>query len=384
MYDCLVALSGLSGMPSLRTLLPQALFDLLQRRRLERDAWRRRETDLDQAVERVIEGSDPAIRMVSGYGRKLRSPVATSQAYIEELVNLIPGTVEVNRRRFTADPRVHAFFVNVHDLQHTFSRSSELREFLDQREAQEFQECYALLCMRKLERTVFGMKQEGELLRKDVRQTVISFTDHQIYSPGASEAETREGLKNCMFELLIRTALERFAIYHEHQRHLAAELHRLNSQARELDPPHGAGDSAPSCIIGDHQEIEDLKRRIAQSREALDAEHLESPGDRLAHLVDVFQYPDHCVKLKQISLKLDQMGVKLDDRNPEKGQQIDLAEVEVQNAPHRVVVLARFHHEDILPHQGLLEHLASHAGFLTTPPARFGVRMTGVDSTRQT
>ena len=351
-----------SAMTSITSLLDQLRFNRLEHLKTDRQTRRQRDAAMDQAVESAVEGADPGIRLVNGYRKKLRPAVATALAYIEELVSQIPGTVEVSRRSFTADPRVHAFFVTVQDLQSTFSHSSELREFIERCRDRGFSECCALLCMRKREKTVFGMEHAGEILRKDVRQTVVSFTDHQIHSPAESEAEARKGLKNCMFELLIRTTLERFVSHRTKQHEISRDRHQLNAKLKACDTERRAPGAGPNCIVTQAKEIDALRRRIADKRQALEDQRLDTPGDRLEHLREVFQHPERCVKLKPISLKLDGMGIKLREDSPHPGSRIDLAEVEVEDAAHRVVVLARFPHHDLQPHQHFLDRMTSHPG----------------------
>ena len=57
-----------------------------------------------EAIERVVDGTDPRLRAVSHYRRKLRDAVAHSVDYVAQQVATLPPAIEVGRRRFTTDP----------------------------------------------------------------------------------------------------------------------------------------------------------------------------------------------------------------------------------------------------------------------------------------
>ena len=65
---------------------------------------------LEEAVEGVVDGIEPKMRLVRGYQKKLQPAVATARAYIDALVERIPGPLFITPKAFVKDPYVNAFF----------------------------------------------------------------------------------------------------------------------------------------------------------------------------------------------------------------------------------------------------------------------------------
>ena len=88
---------------------------------------------MDEAIEGVVDGIDAKLRLVPGYKKKLQHEVNLSLSYIDQLVEQIPGPIDVSRRTFTTDPQVRSYFATPNVLQDTFSCGSELTSFLNSR-----------------------------------------------------------------------------------------------------------------------------------------------------------------------------------------------------------------------------------------------------------
>ena len=120
-------------MVRIRHIFENNLSNLFHTTKSPHPQGRLKETSILKAVERVVQGTEPKIRFVSGYQKKLRPAIESALRYIDALVEQIPGALEVNKAAFVNNPQVHAFFVNIEHLQTSFSRSPELREFFDSR-----------------------------------------------------------------------------------------------------------------------------------------------------------------------------------------------------------------------------------------------------------
>ena len=84
-----------------------------------------------EALEIIVDGTDPRIRLVSGYKRKLWQAVERSLAYTEQLVEGIPCPIDVGSGRFVSNQYLNAFFASPRDLETTLHQSSELMEFFE-------------------------------------------------------------------------------------------------------------------------------------------------------------------------------------------------------------------------------------------------------------
>jgi hypothetical protein len=326
-----------------------ALRDAIHRNRQVKALRRSRSEDTLDNVEHVVDGTDSKIRLVPGYRKKLQDNIQSSLDYADEVVGRFPKAIEVSSRTFTTDPYVNAFFANVPDLQSVFSHSSEVQDYMEDIHEND-SGCCALLCMRRTEKTVLGIELSGDMLKKDVRQIAVSFTDHRIYSPAPSEPGTRNGLRHCLFQGLVTNALERImklrlASHRMQSRHqmLHSRLRHYTQQLRSAEP--GSGTAAKLA-----HKIAETEREIAVVEEnMMNTPALLTPQVLLDQVADVFSKPEDFVKMKKVPLRLDKMGIKISDNSPQPDNKLDLTEVIIGNELPRVVTLATFPRKELLP-----------------------------------
>ncbi len=313
-----------------------------------------------KAVERVVQGTEPKIRFVSGYQKKLRPAIESSLRYIDALVEQIPGALEVDKAAFVNNPQVHAFFVNIEHLQTSFSRSPELREFFENTKRLTREESYSLMCMSMKEKTIFGVDMAGELLRKDVPQEAVSFSDHQILSPASTEAKARKGLKTCLFNGLVTHALEQIVFFRLKNRSLKNERRRLKIELAKLKrqgrPPGPQSNSGPV----NQRKIQKLKKKLTENRQELRAMKvkLESPNDYINLINTIFNNPEAYIRVKNASMRLNNLGVKINDTSIQSAHNIELAEIKIGEAPSRVVVLVKYPKKEMLPKEDFFEKVS--------------------------
>ena len=292
-------------------------------------------------VENVVDGTDSKIRLVPGYKKKLQNVIQTSLDFADGLVKQIPEAIEVSSSTFTSDPYVNAFFANVADLQSVFSHSSEIQDYMEDSHAGDAR-CCALLCMDRTEKAVLGMELSGNMLKKDVLQVAVNFSDHRIYSPAPSEPEAREGLKVCLFQGLVTNALERIVTLRlanhrlqSKRQILYSRLMRYNQRSSEV--PQGTRGGVKLA-----QGIEETSRELRKTEEEMISTPLMTPQHSLEQVTEVFSKPDDFVHVRNHSLNLDKMGIKISNNAPQPGNKINLTEVTIGDGLPRVVTLATF------------------------------------------
>ena len=310
---------------------------------------RSRNPEILNTVDSVVDSTDSRIRLVPGYQKKLHGVIHSSLEYADELVGRMPAAIDVSRRTFTTNPYVNAFFTNVSDLQSVFSHSSEIQDYMDEIHEDD-SSCCALLCMHRTEKTVLGMELSDGILKKDVRQVAVSFSDHRVYSPAPSEAETRAGLKHCLFQGLVTNALGqimqlKLASHRLQSRHriLHTRLRHLQQRAREIETGSGAATSLAEDIRETTLELKTVEQ------EMMNTPVLLTPQVLLEQVTGVFRRPDNFVKVSETPLRLNKMGIRISDDSPEPGNRLELTEVAIGNESPRVVTLARFPREELLP-----------------------------------
>lgn len=316
-------------------------------------ANRREKPEILDTVESVVDSIDSKLRLAPGYQKELHSVILSSLEYSDDLVERIPPAIEVSRRNFSNDPYVNAFFTNATDLQSVFSHSSEIQDYMEEiREDDAL--CCALLCMHRSEKTVLGMELSGDMLKKDVRQIAVSFSDHMIYSPAPSEAETREGLKHCMFQGLVTNALGhimslRLASHRLQSRHRI--LHSRLRHYRQKATENGTDSETATSLAQEIQEAEKELQSIEQ--QMLNTPALLTPKVLLDRVSDVFSRPDEFVSVREVPLRVNKMGIKISDNSSEPSNKLNLTEVTIGDDSPRVVTLAKFPKEELLPRKKL-------------------------------
>ena len=296
---------------------------------------------LGRAVEHVIDETYSRLRVVSHYDERLRPAVRQAFAYIGGLVESIPEPVLCSRSRYVSDPRVNAFFVSPEHIQQVFSHSEAVRRLFDSN--LEGDECWALLCMRKEERQQLGMALVGDDVRREVLQTRVSFTDHQVMSPGLDESDARYALKCCVFDSLLTYIRRRVKYDKEHSADLQNQRNVLVNQLRRTE------DDVPV-----RQELEgrigEVERELAASDQPLST--LE---DYLAFVVRVLADPKQYIGTSPQEFRLTRTGVKLDEKSLETGYTVPVVEIRVTCNEPRVATLVRFPRAEMLPQPDYLQ-----------------------------
>lgn len=300
--------------------------------------------DIPGIVERVVDGTDGRIRLVSGYRKKLQDIIRSSLAFADELVEHIPGAIEVNRHTFVSDPYVNAFFANVSDMRAIFSQSSEIKEFLEGYGDNAAMECCTLLCMHMSEKTVMGMELSGDIMKREVRQVAVNFSDHRIYSPAPHEEGTRQGLKQCLFDGLVTNALERITRMRLSNYRLKSELQVLKARQRRYQQTLQRSEDSAT-----RREYETVCRDLERLEAELSRIPLATPQAALEQVITVFSNPEHFVRMRKFSLRLSKMGILIEGETSQPCNDLDLTEVSIGESPPRIVTLARFPHSEILP-----------------------------------
>ncbi|MEZ5584989.1 MAG: hypothetical protein R3F37_21470 [Candidatus Competibacteraceae bacterium] len=179
---------------------------------------------IQAAIERVVDGTDPRLRAVSNYQKKLRNAVEYAVDYVSSLVDSLPPAMEADKRCFTTDPRMRAFFVSPDHFLETLSYSRSIRNHLLQHSSSSPAFVYATLGMERIERTVLGMELQGEVIKRDVPRVAVNFSGHRIVFPAPSERAARWELKKRAFDHLIENVLQRLVAIRSRRQQLERQL----------------------------------------------------------------------------------------------------------------------------------------------------------------
>lgn len=244
------------------------------------------------AIERAVDRIDPRLRLVGGYPGNYQAVVARAYAYSAELAASIPGPIAVDREHFASDSTVHAMFGSMRDMNTAMCLSQAMRAFRQDRP--DAQEVYAVLGMRRFERKTLGMEFDGEILRREVPQTVVYFADHTLSDPASSEEAVREKVAWAMFDRLLDQVAERIT---------ARKRQKLDLENRRttlLAQQHGA-DAAASAAAKD--ELACVRSELCGVVSELE---LSRYADDFAAVLGT---PEAYIRLESVAMLLDSMGV---------------------------------------------------------------------------
>lgn len=300
-----------------------------------------------EAIEQVVDASEPRIRLVGNYAEKLLDAVEIAFRHSENLLRRLPPALTLSGRTWAVDPRINAFFATVADLRSTLSLDPCVRAFFQSGNAPE---CFAFMLMVKRETATFGMALQGDLLVREVPQTLVSFSHHRLFFPTASETALRKELQQRTLVFLATRALERINELRAHRSDLEEQRRQWQMQLRTL-----RGHAHGLRPLLSHQEDDahlqaSLEQRLMQAEQDLVAtrKQLGTLDDYLEQVRQVLSQPDKFLQIQPLSLRLNRLGVKLDPNSPEPGETIRLFELTSLDM-QRIGVLVRFVRNELSP-----------------------------------
>ena len=330
----------------------------LGQRQARKAAARAREAEIQLAIEHVVDEINPKLRAVSNYRKKLRQAVERALEHSAEIVASIPGPIEVNRSLWSSDPMLRAFFTGVDNMRQVLSDNREVHDFFASDSSGQ-PHCYALLNMERSERTVLGMESSGNIIKRDVLQTSVSFRDRQVVEPDASESHLREDLEKRAFEVLVAYVLE-------HITGLIADRHSLNERKLLLDMQLRLKQvkqaSLSPLLEGSHKAegLEALQQQQQHTTQALDqaSTRLTTLDDYIDRITEVLAYPEKYFRVNPVSMRLSPMNIKHDEKSPVPGNDLALSEYLLGEEIRRILLIIRFPRDELLARERLFQDQA--------------------------
>ena len=307
-------------------------------------------------VELVVEAVEPRVRSNGRYKEKLEGCICKSIAHLRAIGRERLEPVLLARAAWNDDPRLNAFFATADDVPACLGRSSELRAFFENPSNREVQEAYALLGMKKEERTVLGMELQGDSVRQGVAQVTVSFSEHRLIAPTATLAATRLEVGRRIIQRLAQVALSRIIALdmkatelQEHKAYLGARLRLLNLARDGME-----GIVKDPATIG--EEIKAIERELKQTVDGyIEAKtSLATLDGYIKHIDDVFSHPEQHVTLTHTPLRLSRMGVKVGDATKGPVNELTLAELSIGENLRGAIAIARCPRSELPPKEDLI------------------------------
>ena len=252
------------------------------------------EPGLDTALERAAAKIDPRIKQTRAWPQRYRTPLLGALTQARRVAGAIPGPVQVDAGQYIRDPLVRALFCSADDVRRSLCSSPALQGYYGG-------SVYALLSVRRMEKNTLGIEANGDILRRDVLQRLVWFTDLQLSGPAETEAEARRLLLWTLYDrFLERVLIGVQRVETDYQRLLRQKdeillrLHKAEGQVRrELQ-----------------RSLENVLRQLAETARALE------PETRADIVETVLSHPEDCLYVDNDSVILDPMGVVRSSEDP--------------------------------------------------------------------
>jgi hypothetical protein len=314
-----------------------------------------------EMVERIVALS-PHLRMARRYEARLEPAVVTALRYVAGIVGAIPPAREASAGAWSSDAYIRAFFAAGDAVAPALSRSRDLRAFFEQNP--DLSEAYAVLGMAMQEKRILGTALEGEMMRRDVVQETVSFSDHQVRMCGRTEAELREEIVRRLVAQLGLQGMARYAAQQTQRDMLEHERALLRTRLQLLERK-GVGVGA---LVGDGREeagcdeLARLQESILENEGAIQRLGLRSEAlDReLAEVCAVLADPAAHLFVSTRRCILNRMNVVLPPESREDGDEVVFQVAQVPTVPPqaRAFALVRFARADLRSASGLLDEAA--------------------------
>ena len=284
---------------------------------------------INAAIDRVIESTDKRLQALGSYRRQLREPVEKAVDHVIRFVDAMPEPVEISRRTFSNDPRLHAFFASFEHMQEKIGRAKTVEAYLKQAPEGDHSRIYGLLSMQWVEKSRLGTVLQDDCIQREVQQVAVNFLNHNFLGPSVSLEESTRNIKKRAFEFMIEIALER--IIADRTRRAELEQQRLLLQRKlkamktgqwgfeEMLRPETSGSKDFDSLEAEIASVDKELEKIGASHDVLDR--------NLQIIKDTLGSPEELLAMRTVQLELDSMNIKADTSTAARLQKLELEEV---------------------------------------------------------
>lgn len=308
-------------------------------------------------TELIVETVDPRIRLKTGYVHKLERCVRNTIDHLRTIAETPLEPLLLVRSDWSVDPRLNAYFASAEDVPGLLGRSKELREFFRTPSNREQAEAFALLAMKREERTVLMYQQDGEHVQRDVSQMTVSFSGHRLVAPSVSIEKTRLEIGHRIIRRLAQLALKRIVDLDMR----AAELgERKAWLAARLRLVKLAMDGAAG-LLEDNAETRLQRAKLEAELNETVREYIEAKASvatldsHIRHIEAIFAHPEQHVSVNQVPMRLSRMGVRVGEFAGPVNQ-FGSTELSIGEGASVTIAIVRCPLAELPPEQDLLAH----------------------------
>jgi hypothetical protein len=283
----------------------------------ERRQKRRLQDQVLKDINTFIKKNCVRMSQVAGFQKRLAQSINFSLSHVSNLIDQIPGPIELDPKQWDDQPFINAVFLNEKDVVLLLKSSKELNRFFKNNNSPS---AIALLTVKLTEKTVFTTEKTGEMVRRDVPQKAISFDDCRIQAPSQNIKESQFKIKHLALLALCRLTAQDTSDLQTWKKEIEAQQNLMEFKIHTAEPGEDLDET--------NQILSDLKRKIKTINQQLHVteEHL----DRITR---IFDHPEMFLTLRPVSLKMDRMGIRLHSGSKERANEFAIAEFQFGQSP---------------------------------------------------
>ncbi len=302
-----------------------------------------------RCMDKAVSLTNPRLKFVDGYHERLMPAVQTSILHVRTIIHSLPPAIVVSSSRWSSAADLRAFFAAPSEIPLALGRSSNLRTLLDK--YPDLDQAHFVLGMAYSEQKAFGMALQGEVIQREVLQTLVSFSNHQARICGHSDAEVRRLLGTQCFEYLVAQALSEIGAERSERKELETNRALIRSRLR-LFQQHGPGlGTMFAAAPAEPAEQATLESQLLDNERQLEA--LGSPQSSLEKelecLCEVLQHPERYVCIAAKKLRLSTMNVVINEDEGGASAEVSFSPANLQGVPpvQQAFVLAIFSRDQL-------------------------------------
>ena len=302
-----------------------------------------------RAIDKAVTLTNPRLKILRSYQEHLAPGVETSVRYLREKMLELPSAIRISEANWASEPVLRAFFASASEIPAAFRQSRNLRTLFDK--FPELDEASLVLGMTYNEQPCYGMSLQGDIVQRDVAQTVVDFSVPRTRICGHSDEEVRHLLGTQSFEYLVAQAMIEIGEAQSERQELEESralirfrLHLLQQQGPGLG---SVFDAAPS-VLGEQQKLE---AQLLENERQM--EELGGPQSTLEEELDclreVLEHPESYIRFERKKLRLSTLNVVLDDTSTDVSSEVVFSLVSLDGIPkvRRAFVLGRLARSDL-------------------------------------
>jgi TfoX/Sxy family transcriptional regulator of competence genes len=248
---------------------------------------------LEQRLAWAIEQIDPRLKSFGNYPHAYLPAITAASRYAARLAAALPDCLDLRPDHYAQEPQLHALFGDVAAITSSMRESSAITAYCAEQGVPPGGELFALMGMRRHEKSVFGTVVDGDTLLQGVQQTLVYFDSHTLTLPAASREELQARIETDLFQSLIYSLRAVIAEGARQKQKLETEREILTSRLRR----HTAEREALAAQLQQvQQQLEPLSREWA----------LASYPE---HFNRFMQQPEHHLRLEECDMPIDMRGV---------------------------------------------------------------------------